>query len=202
MNIFFDFDGTLIDSKLRLYKLFQFLVCESSLTYEQYWSFKQKKVSNQVILSSQFGYTDSEIRVFMADWMKLIEHEDYLMFDTPIIGVADTLKKLINNATLYVCTARQFSEPVMMQLEHFDLVKYFRQIMVTHQKYSKDELINNYVPEHCKSDWFIGDTGHDIQIGKKLHLNTCAVTSGFLSRQVLAQYEPDLILNSVAEFSL
>jgi len=202
LNIYFDFDGTLIDSKLRLYKLFQHLVCDSNLTYDQYWSFKQRKVSNQVILSSQFGYPDSKIRVFIDNWMMLIEHEDFLIFDKPIIGVADTLKTLKESATLYVCTARQFSEPVMLQLEQFDLLKYFRKIMVTHQKYSKDELINNYVPEYCKSDWFIGDTGHDIQIGKKLHLNTCAVTSGFLSRQVLMEYDPDRILNSVTEFSL
>ena len=47
MNIFFDLDGTLIDSKLRLYSLFQKLVPESILTYDEYWKYKMNKISHQ-----------------------------------------------------------------------------------------------------------------------------------------------------------
>ena len=50
MNLIFDLDGTLIDSRLRLYNLFQQLVPTSELTYQDYWAFKQEKVSNEDIL--------------------------------------------------------------------------------------------------------------------------------------------------------
>ena len=54
MNLIFDLDGTLIDSRLRLYKLFQQLVPTSELTYQDYWAFKQENVSNEDILIKEF----------------------------------------------------------------------------------------------------------------------------------------------------
>ena len=36
MNIFFDLDGTLLDSKERLYYLFQHLVPECKFSFEEY----------------------------------------------------------------------------------------------------------------------------------------------------------------------
>lgn len=202
MNIFFDLDGTLIDSKPRLYRLFQQLVVESDLTFDQYWAFKQSKVSNQDILSEQFGYDPAAIGSFVSQWMKLIEHQEFLQLDTPILGVHRALKRFSDSADLHVCTARQLSEPVMLQLDQHDMLKYFSQVMVTHQQYTKDQLIIENVPGYSKTDWFIGDTGHDINIGKKLNLKTCAVTSGFLSYPVLLEYAPDLLLADVTEFKL
>ena len=45
-----------------------------------------------------------------------------------------------------------------------------------------------------KKDWFVGDTGHDINTGKKIGVQTCAVLSGFMSKRVLTSYSPDLII--------
>ena len=45
MKIFFDLDGTLIDSKLRMYNLFQELVPQSNLTFVEYWEYKKNKFS-------------------------------------------------------------------------------------------------------------------------------------------------------------
>lgn len=202
MNIFFDLDGTLIDSKLRLYKLFQFLVANSNLTYDEYWKLKQQKISNQVILATRFGYSESMFQTFIDKWMQLIEHQDFLKFDKVIDGVENVLHILQQRADLYVCTARQHQQPALKQLEVFGLKKYFRQVFVTEQKYSKNELITNNVPSLGSSDWFVGDTGHDIQVGKKLNINTCAVMSGFLSHEVLTEYHPDVLLESVAYFEV
>lgn len=202
MNIFFDLDGTLVDSRLRLYKLFQFLVPESNLHYDAYWEFKKNKISNQKILQDQFSYTSIKIETFVSSWMKLIEHDDFLKFDSIYDGVKTKLMELEADASLYVCTARQFREPVLSQLEKFGLLEFFKGVMVTHQKYTKDQLIKKHVPNYKSTDWFIGDTGHDMQIGKKLKINTCAVTCGFLNLSVLEEYAPTLILNSIAEFSI
>ena len=44
MKIFFDLDGTLINSKMRLYSLFQELVSASNLSFDEYWNLKKKKL--------------------------------------------------------------------------------------------------------------------------------------------------------------
>ena len=57
VNIFFDLDGTLLDSRKRLYKLFQDLVLESNLTIDEYWELKRNKINHKTILIEKFGYT-------------------------------------------------------------------------------------------------------------------------------------------------
>jgi phosphoglycolate phosphatase len=201
MNVFFDLDGTLIDSKLRLYKLFQFLVPSSNLTYDAYWGLKQQKISNQVILTTRFGYSEAMLKTFLDKWMQLIEHQDYLKFDKVIDGVGGVLQTLQQQADLYVCTARQHQQATLVQLEALGLNKFFKKTFITEQKFSKNELITSSISNLSSSDWFVGDTGHDIQVGKKLNINTCAVMTGFLSADILSEYQPDVLLESVVDFS-
>lgn len=201
MNIVFDLDGTLIDSKLRLYRLFQHLAPDSSFSYEQYWGFKQKRTSNETILSSELGYGQDQIARFVVQWMALIESPQYLGLDSNFIGIHTTLEALQKQADLYVCTARQFRHPALVQLTNLDLSQYFKRVLVTEQRHSKESLIATHVAGLSASDWLLGDTGNDIQVGKFLNMKTCAVLTGFLSKEILQVYEPDLILESVNEFS-
>ncbi len=78
MKVFFDLDGTLIDSKERLYKLFCDLVVDNILTYDEYWSLKMNKISNLDILSEKFDYSAKKIDKFQCLWMSRIEQKNYL----------------------------------------------------------------------------------------------------------------------------
>ena len=75
---------------------------------------------------------------------------------------------------------------------------FFEEIYVTEQKLSKEELMFRSGIDFSGEDWFVGDTGHDINTGKKIGIKTCAVLSGFMSRSALEDYKPDLILNNVS----
>ena len=66
MRIFFDLDGTLINSKLRLYSLFQKLVPQSVLTYNEYWEYKKNKFSHSMLLNQIFNLDENEIDIFEA----------------------------------------------------------------------------------------------------------------------------------------
>ena len=193
MNLIFDLDGTLIDSRLRLYNLFQLLVPTSELTYQDYWAFKQEKVSNEDILIKQFSFDAAAIKRFVADWMGNIEAPEFLALDKNLPGMHATLAELRKQANLYVCTARQYSIPVLDQLERLRLLHYFDEVMVTEQTRSKEELVRT-LPSLASQDWMIGDTGKDIQVGQMLGIKTCAVLSGFLNEKALLNYGPDLIL--------
>jgi len=199
MNLIFDLDGTLIDSRLRLYKLFQQLVPTSELTYQDYWAFKQENVSNEDILIKEFRFDAAAIKRFVTDWMGNIEAPEFLALDKNLPGMHATLAELCEQANLYVCTARQYSIPLLYQLERLRLLYYFDEVMVTEQTRSKEELVRT-LPSLASQDWMIGDTGKDIQVGQMLGIKTCAVLSGFLNEKALLNYGPDLILPTAADF--
>lgn len=201
MNIVFDLDGTLIDPRLRLYSLFQHLVPASRMTFDEYRQLRQANFSNEMILSRRFGYDATGIGRFTADWMGLIESPEFLTLDSAITGVRDNLAVLRERATLYVCTARQHAPPVWRQLECLELHHFFAQILVTGRRHSKEHLIRENLRHRSGDDWVLGDTGEDIRTGKSLDMKTCAVLSGFSSRSHLLSYNPDLLLDSAAEFA-
>ena len=199
MKIIFDLDGTLICSKKRLYELFCNLIQSRDLSFSDYWNLKYIGNTNQDILRERFDYTKAEISNFVNGWMKKIESDYYLEMDTLIDGTIEFLERIIQNNSLYICTARQSTCQVAKQLESLSISKYFENIFVTEQKNSKAELLKNSGLKFTKHDWIIGDTGHDIITGKEIGINTCAVLSGFMSLDALIGYSPDIIVANIAK---
>lgn len=197
MKIVFDLDGTLICSKKRLHELFCDLVGNRDLSFDSYWQLKFDGNSNQDILKNQFSYSDEKVDVFVADWMSKIETDYYLAMDSPIEGLHGFLQKISEKNELYICTARQSITQVMKQLRNLGILDFFCDVFVTEQKYSKIELLINGGIDFSSDDWFVGDTGHDINTGKQLGVQTCAVLSGFMSESVLKNYLPDLIIKNI-----
>jgi len=202
LNIIFDLDGTVINSKIRLYKLFQELTEENvSLAYEEYWEYKKNKISHEEILKNNFGYSNSQIIKFTDKWMKLIESPRFLKYDTFFPGIHKKLKLLGKSSDLYLCTARQSRENTIMQLKELKLLSFFRGVLITEHATSKEKLIRLNIDNISNSDWFVGDTGDDINTGKSLNINTCAVTSGFLKEEILIKYGPDILISMATDFN-
>ncbi len=201
MKLFFDLDGTLIDSRQRLYQLFQYLVPESNLSFENYWNFKRNKINHNKILANEFEFAKENIDLFEIDWMKNIELKRWLSLDHPFEGVSEYLNKLKQNHLLFLVTARQSNEMVLDQIKKFKFENLFEKVFVTGQKVEKFDLINKNI-KVSKQDWFIGDTGKDIETGKQLGIKTAAVLTGFLNREQLLKYEPDLIVEKIVDLDL
>jgi phosphoglycolate phosphatase len=196
MNIFFDLDGTLIDSRTRLYRLFQYLVPTSNLSFDEYWLLKRNKINHFEILTNKFGYTEQAFKVFEQKWLNEIEQPKWLHFDVPFNGVTELLANLSSTHKLYLVTARQFESEVLKQITNFGWEHFFSKIFVTAQTKEKHELISDNIVV-SPDDWFVGDTGMDVQTGKKLGIKTVAVLSGFLNKENLLSYKPDFIINDV-----
>ena len=200
MKIIYDLDGTLICSKKRLHELFLDLLESGNIEYLAYWNYKFSGSNNQAILRDHFGYSTIQINIFLRNWMAKIESDYYLDMDTIVPGAIETLENYSRNNELYICTARQSITQVHKQLKNLGIFGFFRGIFVTEQKASKDEILNNSDILFTKKDWLIGDTGHDINAGKKIGTQTCAVLSGFMSEASLATYSPDLIIENITFF--
>jgi phosphoglycolate phosphatase len=201
MNIFFDLDGTLINSHKRLYALFQYLVPSSNLSFDEYWTLKRNKINHKEILTKHFNYSLDEFHKFEQLWLKEIELESWLKLDSPFDGVSEFLNELRKNNILYLVTARQSKEMVIKQIGTYGWETVFEKILVTEQLLEKHLLIKENVTVSA-NDWIIGDTGLDVEVGKKLGMQTAAVLSGFLNKEKLSEYKPDIILSNVTSFKL
>jgi phosphoglycolate phosphatase len=199
VNLLFDLDGTLLDSKPRLYQLFQYLVPESGLTFDDYWALKKNKIGHKEILHKRFNFDEKRVELFQKNWIQKIELEDWLCLDKPFDGVTGILQKLESECSLFVVTARQFETPAEQQIERFGWSRFFKNIFVTRQEMDKYELISSRV-KTSTHDWIIGDTGKDIETGKKLGIQTAAVLSGFLNESKLKEYNPTVIIKDVTNF--
>lgn len=202
MKIFFDLDGTLLDSKLRMYNLFQFLVPESNYTFEKYWELKHNNNTHKDILLKYFNYTENNVNTFTSQWMSLIESPEWIKYDTIFVGVKPFLLDLQQHHNeLYIVTHRQSEIVVIEQIEYFGLNNFFSDILVTRQNNTKQYLIKSKFTLNA-NDWIIGDTGNDINAGKELKIKTAAVLSGFMNKENLEKYHPDIILNNVCQFKI
>lgn len=201
MNIVFDLDGTLIDARSRLYRLFQHLAPDSPLSFSDYWAFKRRGLSNAAILADEMFWEEDAIVTFTRRWMALMEAPEYLALDEPFAGVGEALARLAERAELHLCTARQLPAAANAQLQRLGLSRWFKTVLVTEQHADKQSVLARQLPQLRPGDWMVGDTGRDVQAGRALGLRTCAVLSGLLDRETLLLYRPDLVLDSVLQFA-
>jgi phosphoglycolate phosphatase len=199
LRLFFDLDGTLLDSRERLYRLFQNLVPESNLGFEEYWQLKRNMIGHAQILKDMFGYSTLAIEKFEREWMSLIESNEWLAFDKPFAQVTEFISSLKAEHNLYLVTARQSEIMLSRQLATLGWTSLFDKVFVVPQDDSKSTAIQKALSTQ-PNDWFIGDTGKDVEAGRDLGINTAAVLTGFRNRQQLERYNPTVILESVLDF--
>ncbi len=199
MNLIFDLDGTLVDARQRLYRLFSELVPISTLSFDEYWSLKRDGTSHEMMLGTQLGFHAEAIERFRGEWMSRIESPGLLALDENFPGIHVALEKLRGQASLFVCTARQNRQGAIDQLKALGLFEYFQQVLVTEQNVSKVDLLST-IPLLGAEDWMIGDTAEDMQVGKAFGMRTCAVLSGFSSEARLARCSPDVVVATAADF--
>ena len=198
MQIFFDLDGTLINSQPRLYKLFCAMCPENHFTYEQYWDIKRQRVTQAEMLKKYFQYPDDKINSFHAEWLAHVEDPEKMLQDTPFDGVTELLKNLSSRHELYIVTNRQSYEKTYEQIKLCGWESLITEVLVTEQKQNKTALAQKVLRSPGNAVW-VGDTGEDMRAAKALDIPVIAVTWGVIHRMLLQEYLPDFIADSVAE---
>jgi phosphoglycolate phosphatase len=197
-TIVFDFDGTILDSTLRLYNLFIDITKYYELTYEKYWLLKRSGISNINILQS-FEKPNLAIDEFQSIWMSKIETDYYLKMDILYPNVKESLSAMLETGNkLVLCTARQNHSEVEGQLKKFQIDDYFGDILVTEQKNSKTGLFISKLGK-TNVDFVIGDTPNDIEFAKNINAKSISITHGFIDRETLSRYEPDFLVTNFNE---
>ena len=198
MNIFFDLDGTLIDSRNRLFSLFCDLTKQKVLEFEDYWELKRSMYDHEFILKTYCNYSDEQVASFNKSWLNKIESKKYLSMDVLFSFTIEVLQELTSNKIkLHLVTARQSTENTRSELSELGINQYFSNIFITNAQMTKSKIIRNFDIPITRNDLFVGDTGIDMQAGKELGLKTVAVLSGFRNRSILQKYNPEFIFDDI-----
>jgi len=118
----------------------------------------------------------------------------------PFEGVVDLLKKFKEKEIKMVILSSDFPETLLPQISDFGLDGIFIDMITdVHDKLEGiKELIerNSFKNEETI---FIGDSNHEIEVGKKVGVKTGAVTWGFCTKEKLKALDPDFLMENLSE---
>lgn len=195
-NIIFDWSGVINDSFDRqlfvINQIFkEFGAKEMSLeelreNWEQpYMSFYNKYLPNLTLEEEQKTYE------------KIITgHPAIKSFP----GIVDVIKKFKAQGIKMVVLSSDSEKTLLPEIKDFGLEEIF--IDVVSDSHDKSEEIKELMRRNhfeIEDTIFIGDSNHEIEVGKEIGIKTGAVTWGFCTREKLEALKPDFLIDTVEE---
>jgi phosphoglycolate phosphatase len=201
MNIFFDLDGTLVDNRMRMYRLFCDLTQQNEISFDQYWMLKRFMINQYDILTVLLDYTDEQAKAFHTTWLSTVESPDYLQLDELFDQTESVLETCLQNGyELHLITARQSEKATIRQLMNLNIHHYFTSCIIASPPRSKVKALLEAGLSFGEHDWLIGDTMEDMTAASALHIRSAAVLSGSTGMTVLQEANPDIMLRDISEF--
>lgn len=195
---FLDFDGTLVDSRPRIHRLFCELAGGDPLGFEGFWELKRAGASQRQLLREHWAIDGEAAEGFRRRWLQQIEDEDRLREDRPFEGADELLAGLAERGPVHIVTGRQSAEKARRQAASFGWDRYLAGVRATGLSEPKAALIAA-VAATTPGSVMVGDSGEDIDAGRAAGLGTVAVAYGFSGRDRLLGHGPDLVVDSIRQ---
>jgi phosphoglycolate phosphatase-like HAD superfamily hydrolase len=128
-------------------------------------------------------------------------HQEILNLKT-IPGIQDALVQLKHEGYCLGILTSNSEENVKLFLKKHGLQYLFTFIYSETSLFSKDKSIRKLMKKNNLSSEeiiYVGDETRDIEASKKIHIKVIAVTWGFNSGEVLAQHNPDFLIQQPSE---
>lgn len=204
--IIFDLDGTLVNS--------QFDITDG--INQTLMSFKRKPLSVNAVQSLIGGgveklvksaFSDVSDQVMLDEALKIFNkyyHNNLTTKTGPYKGVLEVLKHFsILKKAVYSNKPHDLTVQIINQL---NLNSFFSHVQGSNNIKYKPKPSSEGIefileklkvkPEHTI---IVGDSTHDIHAGQKAGIQTCAVTYGYRTENVLAKENPDFIIHKLPE---
>jgi len=203
-GIFFDLDGTIVDSReayveaaRTAFKAMGKEPPEAEAALEIPRRLEQNQPINDIVKGDVHKFLNVYLRTYYA-----ISAEKTKL----IPNIATTLETLSKKAKLALITMRSVpKDAITAELEHFGIAKYFTHIVTaldTHKPKPSPEALTKCIKaldvQICDCI-IVGDSVNDIKAGKAAGAKTVAVLSGLFSHKELANEKPDLILENATK---
>jgi HAD superfamily hydrolase (TIGR01549 family) len=220
-GIIFDFDGTLLDIKEILEKSIEEVIADQNITVDMEITIQEigallEAIQGfplpKILLESYeiFKHISSleslsyfkQLRIAVKIFSKYLEYSK----NAPLLsGVKVLLKKIAKSFDLFIVSHNK-TETIMEHLENEDIAKYFKGVYGSDRiPVQKPDPLALQPPletyERKKRDEFlmIGDMPSDIVAGRDAGLWTIGVASGVSKKEILSEYKPDLLIDSLNE---
>ena len=198
-GIFFDLDGTIVDSREAYYEAarttFQTMgqePPEMKAALEIPRRLEMKQPINDLVKDDAHKFLDLYLKTYYSITTEKTK---------PIPNISNALETLFTKTKLALITMRSVpKESVINELKRFAIAKYFTYVVTaldTHKPKPSPEALIKCVKaldiQICDCI-IVGDSISDIRAGKAAGAKTVAVLSGIFSSQELAEENPDLII--------
>jgi len=115
-------------------------------------------------------------------------------------GIVDLIKNLKNNNCALFVVSSDSPKTLLPEMKEWGLENIFDEIITdVHDKTEGVEKILKDKNINKKETVFIGDSNHEIEVGKKFEMKTIAVTWGFTSEEKLKLFGPDYLVHNIKE---
>lgn len=204
-NIIFDFDGTLTDSR-------------RDIASAQLWALGQMgfhhvretelyRLIGQPLHDTFARLLPPEEHHRIAEAIALYaEYYPPRALDTTVLfpGVLETLVVLRNRGHRLAVASTKKGAGILRATEHFGITALFDRLQGSDGlrfKPSPDVLHAIFAAEGWspRETLMVGDTDADILAARNAGVRSCAVTTGALTRDELAEHHPDYIIDSITE---
>ncbi len=194
--IIFDFDGTIADSRMALVKIANRLAPEFGyLPVREEDIVKYSNMSSREIIEQSL-IPNYKIPFLLRRVKKELNKQIAIL--KPFPGVKEALTDLKHQGYSLGIITSNIQENVVNFLRNNYLDSYFDFIHSGTTLFGKNKIINKVIKKN-KLDRekiiYVGDETRDIEAAKKSNIKIVAVTWGFNSPYVLAEYQPDFIID-------
>ena len=182
-RIAFDFDGTLLDSRIRHEMVMSDVLKKHGIILDasDLVSFKADGHNNIEWLLLN-GIAEGAVKEINSEWISQIENEDYLKNDVLYPDALEVLGNLSKENDLYLVTARNNKVGTLKQINELGINQYFSQIFIVESNSETPALKAKYLSE-IGADVFIGDTESDYKAVLIAQCEFKAIVWGFRSKK-------------------
>lgn len=193
--VFFDFDGTIADTRDTFIEIVNQLSGEFG-----YKPIAEEDIERFQNLSSKDIIKQSKIPLIKIPFLLRrvkIELNQKISTLEPFIGLSACLHQLRQkDYTLGIITSN-LEKNVVTFLQNNELDHLFKLIYCDTSLFGKDKVINQIIRENKfqrENLIYVGDETRDISAARKSNIKMIAVGWGFNSPKILAKYKPDVII--------
>ncbi|MDD5040002.1 MAG: HAD family hydrolase [Patescibacteria group bacterium] len=118
----------------------------------------------------------------------------------PFPGIIDSIRALHHAGKYMIVISGDIKETIFPELKKFGLERVFNEIV--YDIHDKARVIESAIQRHHlnrQETIFIGDTAHEVKVGKREGILTGAVTWGYKREQELLKEKPDYVFREIDE---
>ncbi len=191
MNLFFDFDGTLVDVMKRDYVAYCVASKSNNVDYREYVQRRRRRDPITHLLPS-----DVILHDFLKKREEIIESIDLLSLDEIFPDSIQFLDKASENKC-HIVSARRSEKNLIEQCVRLGIEKYFSSISAVENPAKKSEIIKDIAGHEPRV--MFGDTEHDILAARLSSSTAVSVTTGIRDFETLKRENPDFLVERLGD---